>query len=98
MLIPQTSLFDGRQFKDFVDQVYEGPLLKFMSEVIDPLLMEYGTPIHMAKELRNLSDLLECSISKIYNFFRDSILICNDLLIRMLRFYLCIPSVKNITE
>jgi len=38
-----------RTATDFVDQVYDGPLLQFMTEFIDPILMEDGAPIHRAK-------------------------------------------------
>lgn len=38
-----------RTATDFVDQVYEGPLLGFMDGFTDPILMEDGAPIHRAK-------------------------------------------------
>jgi hypothetical protein len=31
---------------DFVDQVYDGPLLEFMDGFVDPVLMEDGAPVH----------------------------------------------------
>lgn len=37
-----------RTASDFVDQVYEGPLLRFLEEFSTPILMEDGAPIHKA--------------------------------------------------
>ncbi|CEP11302.1 hypothetical protein [Parasitella parasitica] len=37
---------DKRSAPDFVDQVYEGPLLPFMEDVESPVLMEDGAPVH----------------------------------------------------
>jgi transposase len=49
-----------RTAADFVDQVYEGSLLAFLDEFIDPVLMEDGAPVHRSnapKEWRNDHDL-----------------------------------------
>jgi transposase len=35
-----------RSATDFVDLVYDGPLLEFLDEFIDPTLMEDGAPVH----------------------------------------------------
>jgi hypothetical protein len=35
-----------RTATDFVDQVYDGSLLEFMEEFVDPVLMEDGAPVH----------------------------------------------------
>jgi hypothetical protein len=49
-----------RTATDFVDQVYEGSLLAFLDEFIDPVLMEDGAPVHRSnapKDWRNEHNL-----------------------------------------
>ena len=41
---------ERRTATDFVDQVYDGPLLGFLDGFTDPILMEDGAPIHRAKK------------------------------------------------
>jgi len=48
-----------RTAADFVDQVYDGPLLQFLTGFIDPILMEDGAPIHRAKAATEWRDELE---------------------------------------
>ena len=47
---------DRRTATDFVDQVYEGALLRFLKELNEPLLMEDGAPVHRSKAPKTWRD------------------------------------------
>jgi hypothetical protein len=47
---------DKRTAQNFVDQVYDGPLQRFLDEVDDAVLMEDGAPIHRSKTAKKWRD------------------------------------------